>query len=90
MYWTKFEQQLNTTFVTYVKVECRVVHSDMMKLVHLMMKVKCDSLKAVTAARTVRIQSDPSNYTYAMALKIYKAEVGKSGTANQMRKQPAN
>ena len=30
MYWTKFEQKLNTTFATYVKVEGRVVHSDAM------------------------------------------------------------
>ena len=48
MYWTKFEQQLNTTFATYVKVEKRIVHSDIMKLTHLMTRVKCDSLNAVT------------------------------------------
>ena len=48
MYWTKFEQKVNTAFVIYVKVEKRIVHSDIMKLTHLMTKVKCDSLSAVT------------------------------------------
>ena len=69
IYWTKFEQQLNTAFATYVKVEVRIVHSDIMKLTHLMTKVKCDSLNAVTAALTVAIQGNPK-YTYAMALKV--------------------
>ena len=32
MTWTKFEQQLNTTFAIYVKVKKRVVHSNAMKL----------------------------------------------------------
>ena len=84
MYWTKFEQQLNTAFATYVKVEGIIVHSDIMKLSHLMTKVKCDSLNAVTAALTVAIQGNPS-YTYAMALTVYKSEVGKSGTSEKMR-----
>ena len=84
MYWNKFEQQLNTAFATYVKVEGRIVHSDIMKLTHLMIKVICDSLNAVTASLTVAIQGNPK-YTYAMALKVYKAEVGKSGTSGQMR-----
>ena len=84
MYWTKFEQQLNTAFATYVRVEGRIVHSYKMKLTHLMNKVKCDSLNTVTAALTVAIQGNPK-YTYAMALKVYKAEVGKSGTLGQMR-----
>ena len=56
MYWTKFEQQLMTAFTTYVKVKGRIVHSDMMKLTHLMIKVKCHSLNAVTAAITVATQ----------------------------------
>ena len=43
-----------------------------------MIKVNCDSLNAVTAALTVAIQGNP-NYTYAMALKVYKAEVVNSG-----------
>ena len=42
MYWTKFEQQLNTTFANYVKVEGKIVHSDIMKLTYLMTKVKCE------------------------------------------------
>ena len=84
MYCTKFEQQLNTAFATYVKVEGRIVHLDIMKLTHLMTKVKCDSLNAVTAALTVSIQGNPK-YTYAMSLKVYKAEVGRSGTSGQMR-----
>ena len=84
MYWTKFEQKLNTDFATYVKVEGRIFHLDIMKLTHLMTKVKCDSLNAVAAALTVAIQGNPK-YTYAMALKVYKAEVGKSGTSGQMR-----
>ena len=79
IYWTKFEQQLITAFATYAKVEGRIVHSDIMKLTHSMTKVKCDLLNAVTAALTVSIQEN-LNYTYAMALKVYKAEVGKSGT----------
>ena len=90
MYWTKFEQQLNTAFATYVKVKGRVVHSDTMKLTSLMSKVKCDSLSVVTAALTVAIQGNP-NYNYASALKVYKAEVGKSGTTQnrnwQVREQ---
>ena len=49
-----------------------------------MTKVKCDSLNAVTAALTVAIQGNPK-YTYAMALKVYKAEVVKSETSGQMR-----
>ena len=57
-----------------------------MQLTHLMTKVKCDSLNAVTAALTLAIQVNPK-YTYAMALKVYKAEVGKSGTSGQMRKK---
>ena len=84
MYWTKFKQQLNTAFATYVKVEGRIFHSDIMKLTHFMTKVKCDSLNAVTTALTVAIQGNPK-YTYEMALKVYKAEVGKSGTSGQMR-----
>ena len=84
IYWTKLEQQLNTAFATYVKVEGRIVHSDIMKLTHLMTKMKCDSLNAVTAALTVAIQGNPK-YTYAMALKVYKAGVEKSGTSEQMR-----
>ena len=56
MYWTKFEQQLNTAFAKYVKLVGRIVHLDIMKLTHLMTKVKCDSLNAVTAALTVDIQ----------------------------------
>ena len=55
MYWTKSEQQLNTAFATYVKVEGIIVHLDIMKLTHLMTKVKCDSLNAGTAALTVAI-----------------------------------
>ena len=55
-----------------------------MKLTHLMTKVKCDSLNAVTVALTVAIQGNPK-YTYAMALKVYRVEVGKSGTSGQMR-----
>ena len=69
MYWIKFEQQLNTAFATYVKVEGRIVHLKIMKLTHLMTKVKCDSLNAVTAALTVDIQGNPK-YTYAMVLKV--------------------
>ena len=84
MYWNKFEHQLNNAFATYVKVEGRIVHLEIMKLTHLMTKVKCDSLNAVTVALTVAIQGNPK-YTYAMALKVYKAEVGKSGTSGQMR-----
>ena len=81
MYWTKFEQQLNTAFATYMEVEGRVVHFDVMELSSLMLKVKCDSLSAVTAALAVAVQGNP-NYSYAMVtvLKVYKAEVGKSGT----------
>ena len=75
---------MNTAFATYVNAEERVVHSGTMKLTGLMTIVKCDSLSAVTAAIIVRIQSNP-NYTYAMALKVYKSEVGKSGMANQNR-----
>ena len=84
MHWTKFKQQLNTAFATYVKVEGRIVHLDIMKLKHLMTKVKCDSLNAVTTALTMDIQGN-TKYTYAMTLKVYKAEVGKSGTSGQMR-----
>ena len=36
-------------------------------------------LDSSTSAITVAIQGNPK-YTYAMALKVYKAEVGKSGT----------
>ena len=75
---------MNTAFATYVKVEGRIVHSDIMKLTHFMTKVKCDSLNAVTAALTVAMQGNPK-YAYAMALKVYKVEVGKSGTSGQMR-----
>ena len=82
MYWAKFEQQLNTAFATYVKVEKRVVHSDSMKLRHLMDKVRCDKLAAVSAAITVAIQSNP-DYSYADALKVYKSTVAKSGSASQ-------
>ena len=55
-----------------------------MKLTHLMTKVKCDSLNAVTAAITVALQGNPK-YTYAMALKVYKAEVGKYRTSGKIR-----
>ena len=81
MFWRKFEQKLNTAFATYVKVEERIVHSDSMKLRHLMNKVKCEKLSAVSAAIHVSIQSNP-HYSYNDALKVYKATVAKSGTAN--------
>ena len=81
MYWTKLEQQLNTAFVTYVKVEQRLVHSDSMKLWHLMSKVKCEK-PMVSAAITVAIQSNP-NYSYSDAVKVFKLIVVKSGTATQ-------
>ena len=84
MTWTKFEQQLNTAFAIYVKVEKRVVYSDAMKLGFLLDKVKSDTLKHVSAALTVAIKGD-KNYTYTKALKVYKAEVQKSGTSGQMR-----
>ena len=47
-----------------------------------MNKVRCEKLKAVSAAITVSIQSNP-NYSYNDALKVYKSAVAKSGTANQ-------
>ena len=84
IYWTKFEQQLNTAFASYVKVEKRVVHSDEMKILFLVDKVKCDILKPVTEALTAAIEGD-KNYTYTQALKVYKAAVGRSGTSGQMR-----
>ena len=82
MFWNKFEQQLNTAFATYVKVEKRVVHSDSMKLRHLVDRVGDDKLAAVSAAILVAICNNP-NYSYNDALKSYKATVVKSGTANQ-------
>ena len=84
MTWTKFEQQFNTAFAIYVKVEKRIVHSDAMKLGFQLDKVKCDILKPVSAALTIAIEGD-KNYTYAKALKVYKAEVQKSGISGQMR-----
>ena len=47
-----------------------------------MNKVRCKKLKAVSAAITVSIQSNP-NYSYNDALKVYKATVSKSGTTSQ-------
>ena len=84
MYWTKFEQPLNTSIATYVKVEGIIVHSDIMKLTHLMTKVKFYTLNAFTAELTLAIQRN-TKYTYAMELKVYKAEVGKYRTSGQMR-----
>lgn len=47
-----------------------------------MNKVRCKKLAAVSAAIHLSIQSN-SNYSYNDALKVYKATVAKSGTANQ-------
>ena len=61
MYWTRFDQQLNTAFAIYAKVEKRVVHSDVLKLGFLLDTVKCDILKPFTTALTVAIEG---NNTY--------------------------
>ena len=74
MHWTKFEQQLNGAFATYMKVEKQIVHSNQMKLLFLVDKVKCDILNPVTTALSVTI-SNNKNFTYNEALKVYKAAV---------------
>ena len=76
-YWDKFERQLNTAFATYVKVEKRIVHSDSMKLTHLLDVVNCNKLVATTAAIHVAIGTS-SAYSYKDAIRAYKTEVAKN------------
>ena len=84
MYWTKFEQKLNTAFATYVKVEKRVVHSEQMKLSYLLNKIKCENLARTTVAIEALVEEN-GNYDYNKAIRLYKNAVAKFASRTNER-----
>ena len=84
MTWTKFEQDLNTAFATYVKSEKKEVFSNQMKFSYLQDKIKCDTLLSVSSALKVAMSSYP-NFTYNEAMKVYRVAVMKAKTGKGSR-----
>ena len=66
MWWSKFENELTTTFTTYYLKEGRVVHSNEMKLRILAKKVNADFLQSSKAAIKVELTRIPMTMTYEL------------------------
>jgi hypothetical protein len=77
MWWTLFEQRLNSAFQTYVKFENRIVHSDSHKLRILMAKVKCEWMGDIRGSIETKLTEKPMTFTYAQALQAFKTKVNK-------------
>jgi hypothetical protein len=77
MWWTEFEKQLTSAFVTYNKREGRVVHSQEMKLRILLMKVTADFLTPTKAGISIDLARIPIRFTYEHALAAFRNKVNR-------------
>jgi hypothetical protein len=72
MWWSEFEKRLTRAFNAYVKREGRIVHSDSMKILMLIDKVKAEFLTPTKAQLEIELSRTPMTVTYDQALSLFR------------------
>ena len=72
MWWAEFEKRLTRAFNAYVKHEGRVVNSDSMKKIRMLVdKIKADFLVPTKAQLEIELSRTPMTVTYDQALSLF-------------------